>query len=106
MAASIRTNPAHLRAVLAHLRRAGLVRSSRGPGGGWSLTRAAELITLGDAWRALPSSGLAVTQARPGAPVCPVGTSVAGQLDRIGERLSAAIEAELDHTTVAALLPQ
>lgn len=105
MAASIRTNPAHLRAVLAHLRRAGLVRSTRGPGGGWTLSRSPLQITLGDAWRALPSSGAALPSTRPAVSAGSVGRSVEAHLDRIGRWVISAVETELDRTTIADLLP-
>ena len=46
-------NGAVMRRTLAGLREAGLVRSDKGHGGGWSLRRTAAAITLGDVYEAL-----------------------------------------------------
>src|SRR5438552_16512295 len=43
----------YLERLLTSLRRAGLIRSVRGPSGGHELARAPEGITLGDVWNAL-----------------------------------------------------
>ncbi len=45
--------PKFLEAILAELRRAGLVESQRGPEGGHRLARAAHRITAGEVWRAI-----------------------------------------------------
>ena len=44
----LRIIPSYLESMLMQLRRAGLVKSWRGPGGGYSLGRALELISLAD----------------------------------------------------------
>src|ERR1051325_6877188 len=43
----------YLERLLTSLRRAGLIRSVRGPSGGHELARSADQITLGDVWDAL-----------------------------------------------------
>lgn len=53
LAASIGTNPVVVRRVLGHLRRAGLVTSKRGAGGGSALAQPANRVTLRDAYEAV-----------------------------------------------------
>ena len=47
------TNPVVIRRTLAGLRDAGFVRSVAGPGGGWTLARGADAISLGEVCSAL-----------------------------------------------------
>jgi Rrf2 family protein len=53
LAACLQTNPVVIRRAMASLRRASLVHSARGHGGGWSLARPASQITLGEVYAAL-----------------------------------------------------
>lgn len=53
LARSMGTNPAVFRRTMAGLRKAGLVRSERGHGGGWQLARPLREITLLDVYEAL-----------------------------------------------------
>lgn len=53
MAAQTGTNAAVVRRTMAGLREAGLVRSQKGHGGGWTLARPLERITLADVYDAL-----------------------------------------------------
>lgn len=53
LARSMGTNPAVFRRSMAGLRDAGLVRSEKGPGGGWWLARPLARITLLDVYEAL-----------------------------------------------------
>ena len=50
------TNPVVVRRVLGHLRKAGIVESRKGAGGGWRLVRAPEAVTLADVYAALGES--------------------------------------------------
>jgi len=54
-----------LEAILADLRRAGLVRSQRGAEGGYALARAADTISLGDVIRAVEGPLAGVRGVRP-----------------------------------------
>lgn len=56
---------AYLSAILADLRRAGIVRARRGPEGGWSLARPAEQISLADVIRAIDGALTDVAGTRP-----------------------------------------
>jgi Rrf2 family protein len=53
LAACVRTNPVVIRRTLAGLREVGLVRSVAGRGGGWSLARDPERISVGEVCAAL-----------------------------------------------------
>ena len=53
LANSISTNPVVVRRILGDLRRAGLVETKRGVGGGVSLARTVQHITLRDAYEAI-----------------------------------------------------
>lgn len=49
-------NPAALRRTMAGLREAGIVRSAKGHGGGWSLARRLDAVTLSNVYDALRMS--------------------------------------------------
>jgi Rrf2 family protein len=55
----------YLGAILAELRRAGLVRARRGPDGGWTLTRDPSEISLADVIRAIDGALADVAGTRP-----------------------------------------
>lgn len=55
----------YLSAILADLRRAGIVRARRGPEGGWSLARPARDISLADVIRAIDGALTDVAGTRP-----------------------------------------
>jgi Rrf2 family protein len=102
MAASAGSNPVHVRRVLGRLRNAGMVSSRPGPHGGWRLLHSPEETTLADVWRAMngddPVLGL-----HEASPDCDVGQRIQRNLETIDRRAVAAIEAELDTTTLAEL---
>ena len=56
-----------LEAILADLRRAGLVRTRRGPVGGYAKARSADQITVGEVVRAVDGPLAVVRRKRPGA---------------------------------------
>lgn len=98
-----RTNPVVIRRLLADLRRAGLVRSTPGHGGGWLLTRAAEAITVREIYAALGVRALAPPATEsPGclleAAVNRALTDVYGEVEAmLAERLAGITLAELYH---------
>jgi DNA-binding IscR family transcriptional regulator len=57
LASMLVANPVVLRRTLARLRESGIVRSEKGHGGGWSLTRDLGSVTLADVYQALRTSG-------------------------------------------------
>jgi Rrf2 family protein len=99
MADSAGSNPVHVRRVLGRLRDAGMVASRPGPHGGWRLLGSPAQTTLADVWRAMngddPVLGLHYAN-----PDCEVGQRIQRNLETIDRRTLAAIEAELETTTL------
>jgi Rrf2 family protein len=96
---SVNASPVYVRRVLGQLREAGLVASRSGPHGGWTLTRDAAAITLGDVWRAIQGAD-PVLALHAAAPDCPVGRSVHSSLADLERRTARAVEVELDSVTL------
>ncbi len=104
IAESIRTNPVVVRRVLADLRRAGLVETRRGVGGGVALARAPSRITLRCIWEAL-EGGEALFGRHPAGPNprCQVGLAVADYLEDLYGHAEEALKASLGKVTLAQL---
>lgn len=77
IAGSVNTNPVSIRRVLGLLTKAGLVVTTEGAGGGASLARSPEKITLADIYRAVEEEGdiFGTPRSKPH-PLCPVGRCV------------------------------
>src|SRR5918996_3896041 len=80
MAASVGSNPVHIRRVLGRLREAGFVASRPGPHGGWRPLRPPPETTLADVWRVMNGEDpvLGVHEA---APNCVVGQQIQADLE-------------------------
>ena len=76
LAAQAGSNPVVIRRTLAGLRKAGLVRSEKGHGGGWSLLRSVDRITLGDVYDALGTPTIFAMGDRTESPGCLVEQAV------------------------------
>ena len=76
MATIMGSNPAAMRRTMAGLREAGLVRSEKGHGGGWTIERQLSDITLGDIYASLGSPDLFAMGNRTDAPGCLVEAAV------------------------------
>lgn len=76
LARAMGTNPVVVRRVLAGLREQGMVRSERGHGGGWTLGRDPDAITLRDVYDALGGPDLLAMSNRTDAPDCLVEQAV------------------------------
>lgn len=83
------TNPVVVRRTMAGLRDAGYVRSVKGHGGGWSLTRGLDGMTMLDVHRALGENRIFALGPADPTPTCLVEQAVNGSLE------SALHEAEL-----------
>lgn len=81
MATIMATNPVVIRRIMAGLRDAGLVRSEKGHGGGWTVECDLAAITLRDVYEALGSPDLFAMGHRNDAPGCLVEAAVNTALD-------------------------
>lgn len=76
LASRMSTDPAVVRRTLAGLRDAGIVRSGKGHGGGWSLERALEDVTMRDVHEALGITEVFAIGTRTESPGCFVEQTV------------------------------
>ena len=84
-------NPVVIRRTMAGLRRAGLVGSSKGHGGGWSISRDLKEISLLDIYRALDEPILVQQHRDTEMPECLVEQTVGRALDAIYQEAEALI---------------
>ena len=101
IAAALKVSEAHLAKVLQRLGRAGLVRSRRGPGGGFSLGRRPEDITLLEVYE-VTEGPLEQTECLLNKPVCQ-GRCILGDLlssvgAQVRDYLAGTRLSELSHT--------
>jgi Rrf2 family protein len=101
IAQMLSTNPVVVRRTLAGLREQGYVRSVKGPGGGWSLARKLEDITLADIHRALNSPRLFTISASVDHAGCLVEQAVNATLSRAFSEAETALLARLNSITLA-----
>ena len=90
-----------LEAILADLRRAGLVRSQRGAEGGYRLARAADAISLADVLRAVDGPLAEVRGLRPESASY---DGVAEHLQEVWVAVRASLRSVLDEVTIADVL--
>jgi Rrf2 family protein len=106
IAGSVNTNAVVIRRLLAMLRKAKLVRSQGGPGGGWRLVVPAGQITLRDVYRAVEREPLFPLHASAPNPRCPVGRTIQSALGGHYEEARLAVERDLERTSIADLLQE
>ncbi|NMO15741.1 Rrf2 family transcriptional regulator [Pyxidicoccus fallax] len=79
-------NPVVVRRTMAGLRKAGIMRSEKGHGGGWSLARKLDAVTLADVYEALGTPAVFSIGPRHESPGCLVEQAVNGALGKaLGE---------------------
>jgi Rrf2 family protein len=103
-AGSAGTNPVHVRRVMSNLRRAGIVESHAGAGGGWTLARPAKQISLADVWDAVYGDESIVTLHPEPNPACRVGEHIGAVLADLSARATQAARSELATVTLADVL--
>ncbi|MGN9842245.1 Rrf2 family transcriptional regulator [Nonomuraea sp. H19] len=106
IADSLASNPVLVRRILGSLRDAGLVWSTEGRGGGWSLARAPREITLYDAYSAVEEGPILSRHAHPPSDACEVGRNMQAVLEAEFRDAERAMEERLGRTTIAHLLRQ
>lgn len=105
IARMLRTNAVVVRRTLAGLRRAGLVRSEKGHGGGWTLARDLRDVTLLDVHQALgPTRVFAIGFDDP-KPNCAVESAVNHALGDAMHRAEALLMGRLGEVSLAQLVP-
>ena len=104
IAGSVNTNSVVIRRVLGALRRARLVASQGGNGGGWRLLHDPAAITLRDVYRAVEEETLFPLPHRPPNAHCPVGRHIQHALAGRFAAALGAMEEELARTSVADVL--
>lgn len=104
IACSVMTNPVVIRRILGDLRRAGLVESQSGSGGGWKLCKPPEQITLAETYQAMKESALFALHPKQPNKQCAIGRTIQQALTGIFAEAEAALEAQFARTTVADVL--
>ncbi|GLS31435.1 Rrf2 family protein [Mesorhizobium albiziae] len=102
LASFIHTNPVVVRRTIAGLREAGIVSSTRGPGGGWQLSRPPEEITLAEVSAALGESLLPFST-EPESPGCLVEEAVIAMLEEFRSEAERLLAEKLGRYTLADL---
>lgn len=104
LARSINTNPVVVRRVLSDLKRAGLIETRRGVGGGVALAQPAARISLRSVWEALEGREQLFGRHPQGPnPECPLACGVAEYLEALYGDAEAALKASLGKVTLAQL---
>jgi DNA-binding IscR family transcriptional regulator len=103
LAACLSTNPVVVRRTMAGLREAGLVRSEKGHGGGWSLVRDLATISLADVHAALGEPAVFAIGNRTEAPGCVVEQAVNAAMDGALRDAEALLMQRLERISLADL---
>lgn len=103
LAGHMMTNPVVVRRIMAGLRGMSIVASAKGHGGGWTLARDLETVTLRDIYEALGSPELFALGNRTESPGCLVEQAVNAALDDAFGEAEAVLIARLGDVTLAAL---
>ncbi|MET4897082.1 Rrf2 family transcriptional regulator [Sphingomonadaceae bacterium jetA1] len=103
MAKAMQTNPVVIRRIMSGLRNAGFVRSEKGHGGGWTITRDLAAITLRDVYAALGSGELFAMGNRTESPGCLVEQAVNAALNTAFDDAKALLLGRLEAITLAEL---
>jgi Rrf2 family protein len=104
LAASVNTNPVVIRRLLLSLQRARLVETRKGAGSGSRLSRSPGRINLAEVYRAVEDVAPFARPARKANAACPVGHCIRETLTRIFASAEAALERDLEKTTLAGVI--
>lgn len=95
------TNPVVVRRTMAGLRQAGLVRSEKGHGGGWTLARELSEINLRNVYQALGSPTVFALGNHTESPGCLVEQAINTRLDQTFREAEALLVARLGEVSLA-----
>ncbi len=104
LAGSVNTNAVVIRRILSELRRAGLVTTHKGAGGGARLSRPPEEITLDAIYRAMECGPSFSPHPHQPDQHCPIGRKIEVVLGEVFASAEAALEQELARRTLADVL--
>lgn len=104
LAPLLKTNPVVVRRTLAGLREAGIVRSEKGHGGGWSLGRDLTSVTLQDVYDALGTTTPFSIGHRQAKPRCPLEQAVNEEVSGALREAEAVLMKRLRRVSVASLV--
>jgi len=104
LAASVNTNPVIIRRLLLSLQRARLVETRKGAGSVSRLSRSPGRINLAEIYRAVEALEPFASPARKANTACPVGHCIRETLNRIFASAEAALERDLEKTTLAGVI--
>jgi Rrf2 family protein len=100
IAGSININPALARKEISNLRNHGFIESKEGKGGGYSMAKAANQITLADIYNAVKDTHvLGVAKNTPN-PDCPIGKQINKNIEELYTDLDKAFIAKLETKTL------
>ncbi len=100
LATCLMTNPVVVRRILGELREAGIVEASKGPNGGWTLSRPASGITLQQVYAAMGERLLLRTESDPGDRTCAIVRSVDRVMSDFLDDAEALLAARLARVTL------
>lgn len=103
LAKAMETNAVVIRRIMAGLREQGFVRSEKGHGGGWTIARRLDAVTLRDIYDALGEPSLLAMGHRTEAPGCLVEQAVNAALDRAFHDAEALLLARFGEVSLAML---
>lgn len=103
LAAALHTNPVVIRRIMAGLRQRGYVRSEKGHGGGWTLARDLNDVTLRDIYTALGCPSVIAIGNRDASPRCLVEQTVNATLTQASHDAEALFLSRLGEVTLGAL---
>lgn len=101
LAECLMTNPVVVRRVLGELREAGIVASTKGHSGGWTLSRAAEQVSLRQIYEAMGERFLVRTESDPGDKQCAIVRSVDKVMGEFLSDAEALLAARLERVSLA-----
>ena len=104
LARTVGTNPSFLRGLIGQLKEAGLVETHLGKGGGTTLARPANKITLRDVYQATESGPAVKRHECNDKAKCIVAQNMDKLMESVNDRVEKVVESELKRMTIADLV--
>lgn len=104
IARSVNTNPVVIRTLLRVLKKAGLVRSKEGKGGGVRLAKSPARISLQEIYQAVEGAGILAASDKPRNELCPVSCGMKKVFRSVAEEVDDAVAQVLRGKTLKCLV--